>query len=224
LIVQNESLIITEQAVALGAIGEHKAFLLGDAYNETAVPKYIAPIKVSSSLINFNKRSFKAFQKANIKKTSPFEVKFIDSLASVPQFIKLELVDRVGILNAINSKSNLDVQSYLKLKKDAHIVTAISVYFEEDMMKSIMSVDALFLEQDSAKTFILKGYLGGKLITHLTFNEGVVFAYQTSNFCWRENDKNQLALVDIVERKSQCPNGTYRRSKRAKKTVDYFKI
>lgn len=214
----------TSQHIELGTIGEDKQFLLEEDYNSTAIPSFDTPVKVGASVLEFNKTSYKAFSLANKKKILPLTINYEDSLDSKPRFLKLELADRVAILNALNSKENNGIKDYILNKKDAHIISAISIVFDEEKMKSILDADALFLEQEPNKTFILKAYKNNIVFGSFKFSEGVVFAYQASNFCWQENDKYQLNIVDIVESTDKCPYSTYRSAKRAKKNIDYFKF
>lgn len=222
--VANETQIITSQSIELGIIGEDKRFLLEEDYNSTAISVYSEPVRVSVSVLEFNKTSYKAFSQANNKKSLPLTINYVDSLDSKPRFLKLELADRITILNALNNKENSAVKDYVKNKKDAHIISAISIVFDEEKTKSILDADALFLEQEPNKIFVLKAYKNNIVLGSFKFNEGVVFAYQASNFCWQENDKYKLNIVDIVESTDKCPNSTYRSAKRAKKKIDYFKL
>lgn len=222
--ISNETQIKTSKTLELGVIGEDKVFLLEQDYNSIALPKYNEPIKVSANYLSFNKPSFKAFSEANNKKTKPLKLEYIDSLVKKPKFLKLELLDRVAVLIALNSLTNEDVKNYILNKKEAHIISAISITLDDEKMKSIADSDALFLEQDGEKKYLLRGYLEGQLKMSICFNEGVVFAYQASSFCWQENDKHQLDIVDIVESTDKCPNNSYKSAKRAKKKVDYFKF
>lgn len=214
----------TSQHLELGIIGEDKLFILEEDYNSTAIPSFDTPVKVSASVLEFNKTSFKAFSLANNKESLPLTINYIDSLDTKPRFLKLELADRVSILNALNNKENNAVKDYIKNKKDAHIISAISIAFDEEKTKSVLDADALFLEQEPNKTFVLRAYKNNSILSSFKFSEGVVFAYQASNFCWQENDKYKLNIVDIVESTDKCPNSTYRSAKRAKKKIDYFKL
>ena len=95
---------------------------------------------------------------------------------------------------------------------------------DKNRLDELLNADEVFLEATGVKSYALKTYKKGQLQTVLTFNEGVVFAYQASNFCWEENDKYQLEIVDIVETSDKCPNKTYRSAKRAKKKINYYKL
>lgn len=222
--VANETQVKTTRAIDLGSIGEDKNFVLEEDYNSTALPIFTTPIRINANSFEFNKTTFKAFNTANNKKNEPLNISYEDSEKSKPKFLKIEIADRVAVLNALNDKENTDVKNYISNKKDAHVITAISVVFDEGKMQSILNADAVFLEQNTDKTFVLKAYENSVVISILKINEGVVFAYQGSNFCWQENTTRQLQIMDIVEATDKCPNSTYRNSKRAKQNIDYFKF
>ena len=54
----------TKQKVSLGTIGLDKDFVLQSRFNNSAIPNYSKPIKVSASIIPFNKSIHKSFLKA----------------------------------------------------------------------------------------------------------------------------------------------------------------
>ncbi|WP_412560649.1 hypothetical protein [Winogradskyella sp. MIT101101] len=222
--VSNENQTKTIHHKELGMIGEEKLFLLEEDYNSIALPIYDQPVKLKMNVIEFGKSSYKAFSKANNSKAVPIIIAYDDSLEHKPKFLKLEIADRVTVLNTINEVHNKDVKDYILNKKNAHIISAVSIALGDEKMRSVLEADALFLEQEVNKTFVLKAYKNNQIHITLKFSDGVVFAYQASNFCWLEDDRHQLEVVDIVESTDKCPKGTYRSAKRAKKKVDYFKF
>lgn len=222
IVVQQESQIVTSQSIMLGVIGEDKQFVLDQDYNHTAIPKYNTPIKIQVTTERFNNATYKAFAKANNSQSNKLKISLIDSLKEKPKFIKLEISDRVAVLNALNAKTNSDVKDYLMAKNNAHIVTVISIAVNEKDISALQAANEVFLEASGLKSYSLKAYIKGELKISLEFNEGVVFAYQVSNFCWQENNKSQLEIVDIVESSEKCPNKTYKSAKRAKKKIDYY--
>ena len=222
--VTHETQTKTTQSIELGTIGEDKIFLLEEDYNSTAIPDLTKPIKLSLSVIEFNNMSYKAFAKTNSKKQTPLTLHYADSLTEKPKFLKLEIADRVTVLETLNSKHNKDVKNYISNKKDAHLISAVSIAFNETIMNTLLKADALFLEQTANKLFVIKAYKDNVVLDSFGFNDGVVFAYKASNFCWQEDKTQQLSVVDIVESSGKCPNNSYRNAKRAQKMIDYFKL
>jgi hypothetical protein len=214
----------TTQNLLLGTVGEQKEFVLEQDYNQTAIVQYNTPIRINVSLLDFNKTTFRAFEKASKGQSAKLNITYIDSLDSKPKFLSLEIADRVAVLNALNSKENLDVFQYLQNKPNAHLVSNLTVAFNEAVTNAIMNADKVFLEQDGLKNYRLSLYRENKIVETILLNEGVVFAFKTSGFCWKQNSKYQLEIVDIVKGENKCPNKTYKLAKRAHKKVNYFKL
>lgn len=222
--IQQEANKITLQSLQLGTVGEQKNFVLEQDYNHTAIPKYKKTIKVKVDLVDFNKTSFKAFTNAKRAQSKNISVNYVDSLANKPKYLKLEIADRVAVLNALNSKENKDVFNFLHTKKEAHLVSSIALAVNVNDITAITTADEVFFETTGIKNYALKLYRDKTVKQTILFNDGVVFAYKTSSCCWKQNDKQQLKIVDLVEGNDKCPSNTYRFAKRANKKIDYFKF
>lgn len=214
----------TTQNIQLGSIGEEKNFVLEKDYNNTAIPKYLEPIKVHIYPVAFNKKTFNAYQDAMVFQSKDLGVNFIDSIETKPTYLKIEIADRLSILKSLNSHENKDIFDFLKNKSESHIVTTISIAFKKDIIDAINNADEVFLVNSGINSYVLKTFKSKTEQETILFNEGVVFGYQSSNTCWKENEKYQLEIVDLVESDDECPNKTYRSSKRAKKKINYYKF
>lgn len=215
----------TTENLQLGTIGQQKDFILEQDYNHTAFPDYNQPIKIQSNLVAFNKQSFKAFKQAQQKQNKTVVVNYVDSVkTNQHSFFKLEIADRVGVLNTLKNKANADVFQFLKNNNQAHIVTSISLALSQDNINAVKNADEVFLETSGVKNYVLKAYKNKKLQQTIKFTDAVVFTYQTSNACWKQNDKYQLEIIDLVEGNDKCPDQSYKSAKRAKKEINYFKL
>jgi Pyruvate/2-oxoacid:ferredoxin oxidoreductase gamma subunit len=214
----------TTQQVPLGSIGSDKDFFLQQNYNNTAIPKYVEPIKLSVSIKSFNKQSFKNFIKAKFLQSAEVNINYIDSVANKPKYIELQLADNVAIVNAFNAKDNERVKNYLSHNEYANVVTGISLALNKNELEKIATADAVFLIENTHKTYVLQLYKENKKGGTIHFNQGIVFSYIMANCCWQENKKYQIDIVDIVNKNNNCPKKTYRSAKRAKKTINYYKL
>ncbi|NRR91371.1 hypothetical protein HSX10_07325 [Winogradskyella undariae] len=219
-----ESQKTIKQNLQLGTVGEYKGFLLEQDYNHTAIPKYKNPIKVQINFEYFNKASIKAFNKAKLSQTKKVRINYMDSMVNKPRYIKLEIADRVSVLNALNAKENIALFQFLKTNNTADIVTSVSMALNESDLTAIENADEVFLERAGKKSYALKTYINNEEQKTVLFSHGVVFAYVSSNFCWKQNDKYQLEIIDIVESSDKCTRSTYKSAKKAKKQIDYFKL
>lgn len=210
--------------VLLGSIGLVDNSLFQTDFNNSAFPEYKQPIKVNYSINDFNKKTFVAFLEANEKQGLKLNIKYVDSLKEKPKFLTLSIADKVGVLNALNYNENKDVNDYLANNVNAKIVSTISIALPQNLIDEITKSEEVFLVQDSVKNYALQLYSNGETSSKIQFNSGVVFTCQTSSFCWKENDKHQINIVDFVDRQSSCPNKTYKSAKRAKKKINYLKF
>tara|TARA_R110000868_G_scaffold324166_2_gene585047 strand:- start:99 stop:833 length:735 start_codon:yes stop_codon:yes gene_type:complete len=214
----------TTQQVSLGSIGSGKEFVLQKGFDNSAVPNYKAPIKLSVITRPFTKQTYKAFIKAKALQSADIAVTYIDSVPNKPKYLQLQIADKVAIITALNSEENRDVKDYLSLNTYAQVLSSMSVVFNQKDIESINNADAVFLIQNGIKTYAIQLYKNKVKTQTISFNDGVVFEYQTSYCCWQENNKHQIDIVDLVSTFSACPNNTYRSPKRSKKNINYYKL
>lgn len=219
--VQQERQMKTTQNLALGTIGVHKNFMIEQDYNFTAFPQYQSPIKVNVTRVPFNKTKIKAFENAKSAQNKAVHVKYVDSVKPKPRFLKLEIADRVAVLKSLNSTQNSDVFQFLQNKSNAHLISTLSAVFDAETAEKLSSAQQVFLEHTGINNYVLKIYYNNKEQHSIPFSEGVVFGYQISNVCWKENKKHQLEIVDLVESDDRCPLNSYRMAKKAKKKINY---
>lgn len=212
----------TTQQIALGSIGVDKGLILQSGFNSAALPTYREPIKVSVLAVPFTKSKYRAFVKANLLQAAKVNVSEADSISAQLMFVRINIADNMPLLYALNQSENADVKTYLKNNKDSNILTSISIAFNQDDFVAIISADAVFLEETSMKTYGLQLYKDGQKEQLLKFNQGTIFAYGTSGFCWQENQRRQLEIVDLVSGTRGCPSNTSKSANKVKEKVKLF--
>ncbi len=215
----------TTKQVVLGSIGSEKEFLLQKGFNNSAVPNYKTPIKLSIIAKPFTKQTYKTFTKAKALQSADIKINYIDSIPNKPKYIQLQIADKVAVLTALNSEENNAVKAYLSLNTYAQVLTNMSLVFNQKDIESINKADAVFLVENGLKTYALQLYRDKVKTQTISFINSIVFEYQVLNCCWQENKKHQLDIVDLVSKYTNCPKNTYRSSKRAeKKITNYYKL
>ncbi|MFV0572064.1 MAG: hypothetical protein ACK5M1_06505 [Xanthomarina gelatinilytica] len=222
--VQNKQYQTTNEQVVLGSVGQDEHFVLEKTYNHIGIPNYSKPLKLYVTQIPFDKTTFRAFKNANVLQAAKLNINYIDSLETKPTFLNIQTVDEIGLMNMLNDKVNKDVKNYMMNQDQSHIISNVSVVFDESVMQQIAKAEEVFLEPSGIKSYTLNLYKNKELVKAISFTDGVVFGYRTSGACWKENEKYQLQIVDLVEGDNKCPNKTYRSAKRAKKKINYFKF
>ncbi len=214
----------TTQQVSLGSIGLDKASLLQKEYKTTALPTYKEPIKVTASIHNFTKASYKAFLKANELQPTNLEIKVLDSAVIKPVYIQLHIADKLAIIKTLNNTDNTEVKSYLKNNAHTNILSSVSIALNQKQLELIKNADAIFLVESSPKTYALQLHNDGERTDLIKFNDGIIFGYKTSHCCWQENKRRNVDIVDLVEKNSSCPNSTYRSGLKAEKKINQIKF
>lgn len=222
--VQNKQYQTTTQQVVLGSVGQDEHFVLEKTYNHIGIPNYSKPLKLYVTQIPFDKTTLRAFEKANVLQAAKLNINYVDSLDTTPTFLNIQTVDEIGLIQMLNGKENNDVKNYMMNQDQSHVISNISVVFDKTVMQQIIKAEEVFLEPSGIKSYTLNLYSNKQLIKPIHFNEGVIFGYRTSSACWKEDEKYQLQIVDLIEGDNKCPNKTYKSAKRAKKKINYFKF
>ncbi len=214
---------MTTQDVALGSIGINNNFIFKQGYDNSGLPSYKEEIKVSLTALPHNSGTYKAFNRASLSQKANFKVNYIDSLENKPKYIDISIADTVLLIESLNDPSNTAIKNYLSTQKEAKVVTSIALALPVPLMNSISEGDEYFLSEYGKKSYALTVYKNKTLLNTIPFNNGVVFAYDVSSCCWQENNKHQVAIVDLVDT-LDCPYKTYGSAKRAKNKINYFKF
>jgi len=222
--VQNKKHQTTTEQLALGSVGLDKNFVLEKTYDHIGIPNYYKPIKLYVNLIPFDKTIFRAFEKANALQPAKLNLNYIDSLNTKPTFLNIQAIDRIDLMQMLNDNENKNVKNYMMNQKESHVVSSVSIVFEEKTMQQIVTAEEVFLEHSGIKSYTLNLYTNKALVKTIHFNEGVVFSYRTSSACWKEDEKYKMQIVDLVEGNNKCPSNTYKSAKQAKKKINYYKF
>ncbi len=220
--VLNETQHKTYIKTSLGTLIDAQGSFLNNDFASIAIPQYSNPIKLRITPIVFNAKSFEAFQDAKDMQNSRLAVNYIDSIATKPNFLKIEIVDVLELIESVNRAENETLKLYLESKTNSGIITGVSMVVESQYQQDLLEADEVFLQQSGVKSYALKAYKNKELKQSIMFHQGVVFAYKTSNFCWQQNAKYELDIIDITPNK--CSKNSFKNSKRAKKEIDYLKF
>jgi len=223
LIVDSKNSTVTQRAVSLLHIGDEEGLLLGSDFTNNAIVATNKPVKVFVTSNSFTKKSYKAFNKANTLQNKNIQVKFIDSLENKPTYLSIVIADEVSVLDAFKEKQNHSLKEYLILQNDARLVTKISLAVNQEDITNTQQAEEILLVPYGLKSYALELYSSAKMTQRILFTETVVFAYNTSGICWKENKKHQLEIVDLVDG-AGCPSKTYKNANRAQKKINYFKL
>ncbi len=208
--------------IALGVIGLQKGDVYASDFQVTAIPEYKTEIRVQITKENFNRTTFDTYLKA--AKGNEHKINYVDSLEAKPQFVILELLDRVALMAEIEEAHNTKTLRYIKSQKETGIVTSVSLAISQELIQELDNADVVFLKNSAYKQYQLSLVKEGETYKTIDFAKTSIFGYTLSYFCWRENDKRQITLADIIDEKSSCSKNTYRDAEKALENMNYFKL
>ncbi len=208
--------------IALGVIGLQKTDVLSSDFRVSAIPAYKQKIRVGVTPVDFTTTTFEAYLR--VAKENTQGINYVDSLEHKPSFITLSLLDRVAIGTELQEVYNAEALAYLKSQKEVAMVSSVSMALPESLLQEINAAEAVFFNNGAYKQYQLSLVKRGKVYKSIDFTEATIFAYQLSFFCWAENDRKQIVLVNIIDKKSSCTGNSYRDALKALENMNYFKL
>ncbi|SNR15444.1 hypothetical protein [Tenacibaculum jejuense] len=193
----------------LGVLGLNKKGIRKSQFQVIGVPEYSEKIKLSTTLKSFNTSNYKSY-KEYIKNTSLQElIEYNDSLEYVPNYVQLEIQDKVAIVNTINA-NNENIRDYLLKNPELAIITTLKVVGRKQFFQSVKKANAFYLQTLNDKQQFLLMYDGDKLLAKVSIASLQTFEYELSSFCWNVSDRETMKVVGIVSEGEKCKNGLTR--------------
>ncbi len=210
---QNVTHTAIKTPVALGMIGLQEGTIFSSRFEVTTIPVLDQKVRVLPTVADFCRKTFKKYNKATPDNRQ--QVTYVDSLEQKPRFVKLAIIDKLAYKNALVTDNNKKVLTYLKMQKEAHVVTTVTVAFAQETIQMIQEADAVFLTNKKQKQYSLELIRDNQPFATLDFNKGTIFAYELSRFCWGVDKRNRAILWDVVDQNSSCPGNSSKDAIRA---------
>ncbi|WP_422079434.1 hypothetical protein [Ulvibacterium sp.] len=208
---------------SLGAIGNQSQSLLHTNFQRIGHPSLEHPIAVSVREVPFTKSSFKKY--TAYKKNSGLipEIQFADSLGTKSKYLCLEIIDKIALRDALNSKENGNVLSYLE-KDDAYcLVHKIALYPNLEAYRLLIQSDRLFLETDRNGILMLTAR-NRNIEQEINLSQMEIFDYTHLGFCWGETQYGKKQIEALVGDGDSCPKHTERKAYKLDETKSYLKL
>ena len=212
----------TGNIVVLGAIGIENNELLSSEFKVTTFPQYTKGIRVYATQKEFTKHTYKKLLKS--PEASKVPVTYVDSIATKPKYLQIEVIDRIALLEEIKSDANTSIESYIETQTDIKLVSAVNLVFTKAVQDEITKAEAIFLQNNAYKQYEIALVKDGKSYKQISLKEATVFDYELSCFCWGENERRKVELKAIVDNTTSCPKGAYKDADKARDKMDYFKL
>jgi len=212
--------MVGSSPIELGSIGIMRTDEFTKQFSLAAIPVLTNKIRIIVEETSFDKNSAKKFNKLQFNKNQLISLE--DTVVSQTSFLRLKIGDKVTWLAEINGKDNSETVNYLKAVSNPVIVSSISISFPPETHKEIIKAQEIYLVNNDKKQYLLELFSNQKLVNTIDLTKGCVFDFDTNGFCWAENEKHEIGLVDINE--NGCHKPAYNSFDKAEKKKEEFKF
>lgn len=198
---------VKKELPELGTIGVYETYLLGANYQPKTVLTLSEPVKVHLEKIKIEQRQF--FTKR-------------DSLQQHSQdstHVTLEILDKLRVINEINNNTTL--LNYLRETNKNRLVSEVRITFPKPILDQLLAAEEVYLIQNRQKTLSLELRTGNRKTGQVEFSEGTILNFQTSEFCWGQNERRKIEVFDLVPTGAECSSTTYKSVKKVRKKNEF---
>ena len=206
---KKRTLHLASSPIELGVVGAQNRSIQKTAYRVFGIPKYKRKIKASAVVKSFDKVIYNRYLKSIAQTSSINTVTYIDSIAEKPKFIELEVLDKVGVVNAINEE-NPEIFKYIKNNYKSSLVSKVRVVVTPADFEKIKQANAFYLQTLQGKEQYLMMYEDGKLVDKLNLYGMVTFGYELSSFCWELTDQKKVKVSALLKEGQNCNENSKR--------------
>ncbi|CAM1365427.1 hypothetical protein TSEDIMI_20179 [Tenacibaculum sediminilitoris] len=206
---KKKTLHLASSPIELGVVGEQSYSIQKKAYRIFGIPNYKKKIKVSAVVKRFDKTIYNRYLKSIKEISSKKTVNYVDSIAQKPTFVELQILDKVGVVNAINHE-NTEVYNYIKSNYKSSLVSKVRVVMTPSNFEKIKQANAFYLQTLQGKEQYLMIYQDGKLVDKLNLYGMVTFGYELSSFCWELTNRKKMQVSTLLSEGQNCNENSKR--------------
>jgi len=208
---------------ALGSIVKSQGHLWYATATQIGMPTWEEPVKVTVQELPFNKASYATYSQYMEKAGKVNKVTYVDSLLQKPNYVRLQLLDKIEITAQLNKEENKELRSYLKNDSDYKMMTSIDVLLAPENLTKFLEADAVFLKEDGWNKGTLL-VVKGSQTQRIQLSEFVVFDAKFASFCWGEDIYHHKIIKALLNGNENCPQGTFNRASKIKEDNSYLKF
>jgi hypothetical protein len=183
------------------------------------IPIFKQKIRVSVSIIPFNKRTYKLYAEAARHQNKVVNDSVINKLV----YVNVEIIDKVQLIKELNADYNTATSIYLQQSKENELVIQVSAFFDAIDLSNLSQAEEVYLLNNKPQKYVLELVKGGKAFAHIDLSKGATFGFSTASFCWKK-EQGKISLANLVSSGEHCTNDTYKNVRRLDKKINYFKM
>lgn len=217
---QKNNFHTTTSSLAIGVIGDKKLSVYKTEFETASIPVYTDFIKLSSEKRSFTKTVFKEYEKAIKGKNISSRITYVDSLEIKPTYFEFVIEDKSLVIQALNKEENASVLNYVKHVPETKIVTGLRIVPTKEQEDKITTADALYMRTNQQKKQAVYLFKNERQIGVLELQDGMIFGYKTSSFCWGITSGEQIKLVTLLQEGENCTSKTLRDPSKLQKKLE----
>ncbi|WP_422861155.1 hypothetical protein [Flagellimonas sp. W118] len=206
----------------LGTLIKTKGDLWYSAAEQIGVPDW-AELKVVVQQIPFNRQSYFSYAKHMQQAAKINTISYNDSLPYKPKYLRLQLLDQLGLAQLLNEDKHDALRSYISNDDSYKMVTGLNITVPETEMPGFLQAEAIQLQKDKYNNIVLV-VIHGEHEKEYFFSELQVFDYQYAHFCWGEDQYHNMIIENLVSEGQKCPKGTYLKASKVTGDKAYHKF
>ncbi len=206
----------------LGTVIKTSGDMWYSASEQVGVPNW-SVLKVDVKQLPFNRTSYLAYAKYMQQAGKINSISYNDSLPYKPKYLRLQLLDRLGITQLLNNDAHDDLRSYVSNDDTYKLVTGLNITIPETEMPSFLQAEAIQLQKDNYGNIQLV-IINGEFERRYFFSELHVFGYQYAHFCWGEDQYHNMIIENLISEDQKCPKGTHLKASKVNGGRSYLKF
>ena len=207
----------------LGSIIKTKGSLWYATSEQVGAPQWDTPLKVTVQQLPFNKSTYGEYAHYMRQAQKVNSIPYVDSLAYKPKYLRLQLLDQIGLSQLLNADQNDQLRSYLEADSDYKIVTGLKLTTVDALMPILKDAQMVLLEQDDLKNQQLT-VISGDQERQIDMVELQVFGIDYATFCWGEDRYHNKQIKVLTSDGQGCPKGSHKKAAKATADRSYLKL
>lgn len=206
----------------LGTVIKTSGDMWYSASEQVGVPNW-SVLKVDVKQLPFNRTSYFAYAKYMQEAGKINSISYNDSLPYKPKYLRLKLLDRLGITQLLNNDVHDDLRSYISNDDAYKLVSGLDITVPETEMPGFLQAEAVQLQKDVYNNIVLV-VINGEFERRYFFSEFQVFGYQYAHFCWGEDQYHNTIIENLISEGQKCPKGTHLKASKVNGDRSYLKF
>ncbi|WP_422349047.1 hypothetical protein [Flagellimonas sp.] len=207
----------------LGSVGKISTTLFTKDFEKAGEPSLDTPLEVSLNVFDFSQSTLSKYRKFKERQGGKTMEYAEDSTQlAVSKYYKLKVSDLVGLKAQLNAAKNLTLKEYLQDDPELGILTGISFVARGDLDSKLQTAHHFYLKE-SRGTLVLEVH-NGKQFSTIEMAGLQVFDFETSQLCWKRNNRGKLEIAAITGSGSRCPGDTEKDPNKLDSTKNYLKL